>query len=95
MTVVQDRMAAPTTAAGSLTRGAAAFGLDYMVIAGHQLLLVAVGLDARQVAPEIGKRVFAEPLLAQLVGFVALILPVTLSFASSEAETCPTCRPDG
>jgi uncharacterized RDD family membrane protein YckC len=74
---------APARPAGLLVR-AAAFGLDYLVIAAWILVVVGLGLGFRAVAPDAAAAVFSTPLLGQLFGFLVLTLPVTLYFALSE-----------
>ena len=68
----------------SLRARAAAFGLDYLVIAAYLIVVVGAGVLLRLVAQELSTVIFSNPLLGELTGFVLLTLPVTLYFALSE-----------
>jgi uncharacterized RDD family membrane protein YckC len=74
------------TPAGLLRR-AAAFAVDYVLIAAYIVVVVLAGVLFRAVAPAASEALFANPFLAQLAGFLVLTLPVTLYFALSEASS--------
>lgn len=72
-------------ATASLPRRAAAFGLDYILIAAWLVLVVAAGAILRVVAPDLAANLFADPISGEATGFLLLTLPVALYFALSEA----------
>src|SRR5262245_33594148 len=63
-----------------------AFAVDYIVIAGYLLVLVAAGLTVRAMAPGLAGAAFGNPYLGELTGFVLITLPVTLYFALGDAS---------
>lgn len=75
----------PTQSAGLLTR-TVAFAFDYIFIFLYLVLLISIGLIVNLVFPDLTSVLFANPLSAQLTGFVILTLPVTLYFALFEAS---------
>jgi uncharacterized RDD family membrane protein YckC len=72
-------------APATLSRRTLGFLVDYVVIAAWLVAVVALGALARTVAPELGTRLFADPVTGQASGFVLLTLPVGLYFALLEA----------
>lgn len=73
------------SAAAGLGRRAAAFGVDYLLIAAWLAVVVAVGAILRLLVPDLAAALFADPLVGEAVGFVLITLPVGLYFAVSEA----------
>ena len=71
----------------SLPARAAAFGLDYLLIAAYLVVAVGAGVLLRLLAPEPSRAVFRDPLRGELTGSVVLTLPITLWFALSERST--------
>lgn len=69
----------------SLARRAAAFGLDYLLIAAWLVIVVGAGALLRVAAPDVAAGLFADPVRAEALGFLMLTLPVALYFALSEA----------
>jgi uncharacterized RDD family membrane protein YckC len=69
-------------------RRLAAFGLDYLLIAGYLALLTAVGVGLlqRRGRPPAGPGTLRARLVGHAVGFVTLTLPVALYFALWEAS---------
>ena len=65
---------------------ALAFGVDYIVIAAHLVLLVAAGVALRALAPGLAGALFGNPYAGELTGFVLITLPVTLYFALGDAS---------
>ena len=82
--VPEATLGASLLAPGSLRARAAAFGLDYLVIAAYLIAVVGVGVVLRLIAPDLAGALFGNPLLGELIGFLVLTLPVTLYFALSE-----------
>lgn len=74
-----------TASPASIPRRLAAFGVDYLALAGYilALWLVSAGLTALGVEPEAA---FAGPARGHVVGFIVLTLPVVLYFALWEAS---------
>ena len=79
-----DQQTGALTQPASLRSRAAAFGIDYVLIAAYLGLLVAVGLVVRLAAPDVSGALFGSPISGELTGFLLLTLPVTLYFAVSE-----------
>jgi len=71
------------TPAGLLRR-AAAFGVDYLVIAAYLAVVVAIGALARTLAPDAARGLFGGPMPGELTGFLVVTLPVSLYFVLSE-----------
>jgi uncharacterized RDD family membrane protein YckC len=69
----------------SVPRRAAAFGVDYLLIAGWLVLVVGAGALLRLAAPGAASALFANPLIGEASGFLVLTLPVSAYFAVSEA----------
>jgi uncharacterized RDD family membrane protein YckC len=68
----------------SVGRRGAALLVDYLVISGYLVVLVAVGV-ALQFSGAVNP-LTARPLLGQLIGFVVLTLPVMVFLAMSESS---------
>jgi uncharacterized RDD family membrane protein YckC len=49
------------------------------------LVLLAIGFLLLRLFPTVSDRLFANPVLGQLIGFLILTLPISLYFALSEA----------
>jgi uncharacterized RDD family membrane protein YckC len=73
--------------AASLRRRAAAFALDYLLIAAWIAVVVGLGFALRAAAADLATQLFGNPITAELVGFLTLTLPVSAYFAISEAST--------
>jgi uncharacterized RDD family membrane protein YckC len=69
----------------SVARRAAAFGLDYLLIAGWLVLVVGGGALLRLAAPGLAAALFGNPLIGEATGFLVLTLPVSAYFAATEA----------
>lgn len=63
-----------------------AFALDYILIAGYLICVVALSSVINTLLPTILPRAFANPLSGQITGFFLVTLPVTLYFALLEAS---------
>jgi uncharacterized RDD family membrane protein YckC len=63
-----------------------AFALDYLIIVGYLLFLVALGLAVNLTYPTITQTLFGNPISGQLTGFLVVTLPVTLYFALLESS---------
>ena len=74
-----------STTPTSLRRRAAAFALDYLIIAAWLAVVVGAGLAARAAAPDVMASIFGDALTAEAAGFLVLTVPVGLYFALSEA----------
>ena len=63
-----------------------AFALDYIVIAGYLILVIALGVWMNYAGPLFIQTLFMERVTGQFVSFLLVTLPVTLYFALSEAS---------
>jgi uncharacterized RDD family membrane protein YckC len=81
-------MTGVTGISGSPWRRLAAFGVDYLLIAGYIALLTAVGVGLLRLRgePPAGPGTLRARLLGHAVAFVTLTLPVALYFALWEAS---------
>lgn len=64
-----------------------AFALDYIPIAGYITLLVIIGVTVNRTVPALASRLFGNPILGQLIGFLFITLPVSLYFSIGESST--------
>jgi uncharacterized RDD family membrane protein YckC len=74
------------TVPAPLRRRLLAFGLDYILIAAYLVVLVGAGVLLRAAAPDIAAALFGGPAVGELVGFLALTLPISLYFTLLEAS---------
>ena len=65
---------------------ALAFAFDYLAIALYLTVLFIVSMAANSAFPGITQTLFGSPVPAQITGFLALTLPVTLYFALLESS---------
>jgi RDD family. len=79
-------MSAISGAAAALPRRIAAFAVDYVFIAAYLLVVVGAGALLRLVATGLAANLFADPLRAELIGFLTLTVPVSLYFVIGEAS---------
>ena len=63
-----------------------AFALDYIIIAGYLLFVVAVGIVVNTYFPTVAHELFSNPLSGQITGFLILTLPVSLYFILFESS---------
>jgi uncharacterized RDD family membrane protein YckC len=63
-----------------------AFALDYILIVGYLICVVALSSVVNALFPTILPWAFANPLSGQIIGFFLVTLPVTLYFALLEAS---------
>jgi uncharacterized RDD family membrane protein YckC len=63
-----------------------AFALDYIVIAGYLLLVVALGVWMNYAGPVFIQTLFTNRITGQIVSFLLVTLPVTLYFTLFEAS---------
>jgi hypothetical protein len=68
----------------SLRARLAAVGIDYLVVLGYLIGLIAIGIAISNV-PGLAAP-FDDPIVGEFIGFVVLTLPVMLYFAISEAS---------
>jgi len=64
----------------------AAFGFDYIIIAGYLLFIVVVGLIVNRFFPTFTSSLFGNPLFGQTTGFLLITLPVSLYYILFEAS---------
>jgi len=69
-----------------LSARVAAFGLDYILIAGYLILVVAAGAAVNLFLPLISHGLFGNPLSGQITGFLIITLPVSLYFILFESS---------
>ena len=62
-----------------------AFALDYIVIAGYLILVIALGVWMNYAGPLFIQTLFMDRVTGQFVSFLLVTLPVTLYFALSES----------
>ena len=65
---------------------ALAFAIDYVLILGYLVVLIVAGVAASRSSPTLARDLFANPASAQLTGFLAVTLPVSLYFALLESS---------
>jgi uncharacterized RDD family membrane protein YckC len=63
-----------------------AFALDYLLIAGYLILVVALGVGINIANPAFTQRLFANRITGQVISFLLVTLPITLYFALSESS---------
>lgn len=63
-----------------------AFAWDYLLIAAYLVVLTAGGLAVNLMWPALTQGLFANSLIAHLVSFLLITLPVSLYFALGEAS---------
>lgn len=63
-----------------------AFAIDYIVIAGYLIFVVAVGVVLNTFFPTVANRLFSNPLSGQFTGFLMVTLPVSLYFILFESS---------
>ena len=63
-----------------------AFALDYIIIAGYLLVIVALGIVLNTFSPAVAHRLFSNPLSGQFTGFLVITLPVSLYFILFESS---------
>jgi uncharacterized RDD family membrane protein YckC len=63
-----------------------AFTLDYIIIAGYLLFIVALGILLNTFLPAVAHRLFSNPLSGQITGFLMITLPVSLYFILFESS---------
>jgi uncharacterized RDD family membrane protein YckC len=68
-----------------LPRRVGAFALDFLIIAGYILLVLAIGFGFRALMGEIP--LLASPLAMDVLAFTALVLPVILYFTLQEGSS--------
>ncbi len=64
-----------------------AFALDYILIAGYLIFVVALSSVVNAFFPSVARGLFANPLSGQITGFCLVTLPVSLYFALLESST--------
>lgn len=62
-----------------------AFALDYLIIAGYLMLVVAVGVWTNWALPDLSQTLFGNRISGQVISFILVTLPVTLYFALLES----------
>ncbi|MCC6456704.1 MAG: RDD family protein [Caldilineaceae bacterium] len=63
-----------------------AFALDYILIAGYLILLVALGVGMNWALPDLAQMLFGSRIRGQLISFLLVTLPITLYFALFESS---------
>lgn len=63
-----------------------AFALDYIIIAGYLIFVVAIGIVVNTFFPTVSHRLFSNPLSGQITGFLIITLPVSLYFILFESS---------
>ena len=75
----------PTAFAGPWPR-IKAFALDYLLIAGYLMLVVALGVGINIANSALTQRLFANRVSGQVISFMLVTLPITLYFALLESS---------
>jgi uncharacterized RDD family membrane protein YckC len=63
-----------------------AFALDYIVIAGYLVLVIALGVGMNLALPNLVQTLFANRISGQIISFMLVTLPVTLYFVLLESS---------
>jgi uncharacterized RDD family membrane protein YckC len=63
-----------------------AFALDYLIIAGYLILVVALGVGMLWALPDLAQMLFAKRIRGQFISFMLVTLPITLYFALLESS---------
>ncbi|MEX2599809.1 MAG: RDD family protein [Dehalococcoidia bacterium] len=69
-----------------LFRRILAFGVDYVAISAYLLAVTGIGVVMNYATPQLAEAVFGQRVLAQVVGFALVTLPVSLYFVLQESS---------
>ncbi|MEX0762017.1 MAG: RDD family protein [Dehalococcoidia bacterium] len=69
-----------------LLRRILAFGIDYVAISTYLLAVTGIGVVMNYATPQLVEAVFGQRVLAQVIGFSLVTLPVSLYFVLQESS---------